>query len=97
MPCFVYASLRKPDCYLWLARRDDFSVLSESLSSMLGELRFVLEVQLDVQRKLPHEDIRQVREHLTRQGWHLQLPPPDSLTSGNHLPYRQSPEDDPHG
>ena len=47
MPCFVYASLRKVDSYVWLAQRDDFDVLPESLLLLLGELRFVMEVHLD--------------------------------------------------
>ncbi len=49
MQCFVYASRRKPDTYLWLAERDDFAVLPEPLRGMLGELRFALELQLDEQ------------------------------------------------
>jgi uncharacterized protein len=94
MQCFVYASLRKADSYLWLARRDDFDVLSESLVLLLGELRFVLEVQLDDQRKLPNEDTEQVLEHLRTQGWHLQLPPKETLSTANHPAYKHSTRDD---
>lgn len=75
MHCFVYASSRKADTYVWLARHDDFSVLPESLALMLGDLRFVLEVELDPQRKLPKEDTATVLQNLQTQGWHLQLPP----------------------
>jgi uncharacterized protein YcgL (UPF0745 family) len=89
MQCFVYASLRKNDSYLWLARRDGFEVLSESLALLLGELRFVLEVQLDDQRKLPVEDAAMIVEHLRTQGWHLQLPPQETLAAANHLAYEQ--------
>ncbi|MEP7186167.1 MAG: YcgL domain-containing protein [Rhodanobacter sp.] len=94
MLCFVYASLRKVDAYLWLAQRDAFDVLPESLILMLGELRFVMEVQLDEHRKLPLEDTRQVLEHLRKQRWHLQLPPQETLATANHLPYTHSPHDD---
>jgi uncharacterized protein YcgL (UPF0745 family) len=93
MHCFVYTSLRKPDTYLWLGRRDDFSNLPESLRQMLGELRLVLEVELTDQRKLPHEDARQVMEHLQSQGWHLQLPPKEALAAANHLAYKSAPQD----
>ncbi|OOG53813.1 YcgL domain-containing protein [Rhodanobacter sp. C03] len=93
MPCFVYASLRKNDSYLWLAQRDAFDVLPESLLLLLGELRFVMEVQLDAQRKLPNEDTAQVLEHLRTQGWHLQLPPQETLAAANHLAYTHSPRD----
>ncbi|MEO9214562.1 MAG: YcgL domain-containing protein [Rhodanobacter sp.] len=94
MPCFVYVSLRKADSYLWLAQRDAFDVLPESLVLLLGELRFVMEVQLDEQRKLPIEDTEQVLDHLRTQGWHLQLPPQETLAAANHLAYNHSPRDD---
>lgn len=83
MHCFVYASQRKPDTFVWLARRDAFGVLPESLALLLGTLRFVLEVQLDEHRRLPHEDSRVVLEHLRTQGWHLQLPPQDTLSAAH--------------
>ena len=94
MHCFVYASLRKADCYLWLAQRDGFDVLSESLTLMLGELRFVMEVELDESRELPVEDVTQVMQHLRTQGWHLQLPPQETMASANHPDYTHSPQRD---
>ncbi len=94
MPCFVYASQRKNDSYLWLARRDGFEVLPESLVLLLGELRFVMEVQLDESRKLPFEDTAQVLENLGSHGWHLQLPPQETLARANHPAYMHSPQAD---
>jgi uncharacterized protein len=93
MHCFVYASLRKPDAYLWLSHRDDFGCIPESLALMLGELRFALEVELSGQRKLPIEDAQQVMEHLRGQGWHLQLPPQQTLAAANHPDYKTTPQD----
>jgi uncharacterized protein YcgL (UPF0745 family) len=94
MQCFVYASLAKADTYLWLAGRDAFEILPEPLTLMLGELRFVMEVQLTLERKLPVEDTRQVLGHLRTQGWYLQLPPQETLAAANHLAYTHSPRDD---
>ena len=94
MQCYVYASVRKPDSYLWLAQRDAFDVLPESLVLLLGELRFVMEVQLDEQRKLPVENTEQVLTNLHTQGWHLQLPPQETLATANHLAYTHAPRDD---
>lgn len=94
MPCYVYASQRKLDSYLWLAQRDEFNLLPESLKLMLGELRFVMEVQLEPSRKLPVEDATQVLENLATQGWHLQLPPLETLASANHPAYTHSPQRD---
>lgn len=79
MHCFVYASQRKADTYLWLERRDNFDVLPASLVLLLGDLRFVLEVELHPDRRLPHEDAEVVMQHLRTQGWHLQLPPQETL------------------
>ena len=93
MQCFVYASLRKADSYLWLTQRDAFEQLPESLLLLLGDLRFVMEVQLDEARKLPVEDTEQVLAHLRDQGWHLQLPPQKTLAAANHPDYTHSPQD----
>ncbi|MDR3447111.1 MULTISPECIES: YcgL domain-containing protein [unclassified Dyella] len=93
MHCFVYASQRKPDTYLWLGRRDDFECIPESLSLMLGDLRFVLEVELSGERKLPQQDAREVLQHIQEQGWHLQLPPNEALATANHLAYKSAPHD----
>jgi uncharacterized protein YcgL (UPF0745 family) len=80
MHCFVYASQRKADTYLWLDRKDNFDVLPASLALLLGDLRFVLEVALHPERRLPHEDVEVVMQHLRTQGWHLQLPPQETLS-----------------
>jgi uncharacterized protein len=93
MHCFVYASLRKADTYLWLARRDDFACIPESLALMLGDLRLALEVELTGQRKLPQEDAEVVLEHLRTQGWHLQLPPKHTLAAADHPAFKTTPQD----
>ncbi|MET0331862.1 MAG: YcgL domain-containing protein [Dyella sp.] len=92
MHCYVYASQRKPDTYLWMSQRDMFDALPESLLLLLGELSFVLEVELSGQRKLPQENIDQVLENLSQQGWHLQLPPTETLAVANHPGYRTTPQ-----
>lgn len=75
MPCFVYTSRRQTGTYLWLHERDRFDALPAALADKLGELRFVLEVDLEPGRKLPREDAATILAHLRDQGWHLQLPP----------------------
>lgn len=86
MQCFVYASTRQPGNYLWLAVRDEFGVVPAALTQLLGELRLVLEVQLDAQRRLPLEHAAVVLEHLRSQRWHLQLPPAATLAAASQLP-----------
>lgn len=91
MHCYVYASQRKPDTYVWLRQREQDCALPESLALLLGELRFVLEVDLTEQRRLPHEDTAQVLANLAAQGWHLQLPPKEILAVANHPAYHAAP------
>jgi uncharacterized protein YcgL (UPF0745 family) len=74
MRCFVYKSLKKADTYVYLGQRDDVAVLPEPLRAALGELSFVLEVELDAQRKLAREDAGVVRSNLAARGFHVQFP-----------------------
>lgn len=75
MQCFVFASCRKADTYVWLCQREGSDVLPASLSERLGQLRFVLTLELDEQRQLPRADAATVMAHLRERGWYLQLPP----------------------
>lgn len=74
MRCFVYKSLRKAGTYVYFGQRDDVAALPEALRASLGELSFVLEVELDAQRKLAREDAGVVRSNLATCGFHVQLP-----------------------
>lgn len=75
MPAYVYKSLKKADTYVYLAGRDDVACLPEPLRAQLGELRFVLEVELTPERKLAQEDPAVVRNNLAARGFHIQFPP----------------------
>lgn len=78
MQAYVYKSLRKADTFVYLAARDDFETIPESLRAPLGSLAFVLEVALTPERKLARGNTAQVRENLTAQGFHIQFPPTSS-------------------
>ena len=75
MQTFVYKSLRKPDTYLYLRKRDDFAVLPEAVRAPLGQLAFVLEFELTEGRRLARADPAVVRANLAAHGFHLQFPP----------------------
>lgn len=75
MQAFVYKSQRKTETYVYLARRDDFEVVPASVREPLGQLSFVLDVELTPQRRLAHVDAAQVRQALSERGFFLQLPP----------------------
>ena len=75
MQAYVYKSQRKADTFVYLAARDDFERIPESLRTPLGELIFVLEVALTPERKLARENTETVRQNLASRGFHLQFPP----------------------
>lgn len=75
MQAYVYKSQRRADTYVYLAARDDFERLPESLRTQLGPLTFVLDVALTPDRKLAREDAATVRQNLAARGFHLQFPP----------------------
>lgn len=75
MQAYVYKSLRKPDTYLFLGKRDDFLVLPPQVRAPLGELVFVLELALTENRRLARADPAVVRANLQAHGFHLQFPP----------------------
>ncbi|NII11359.1 YcgL domain-containing protein [Oleiagrimonas sp. C23AA] len=77
MQCYVFASRRKADTYVWLRERDGAQALPDELAQLVGELRFVLDIDLSVERQLPREDAATVLANLRERGWHLQLPPGD--------------------
>ena len=75
MQCFIYKSLKKEALYLYIDKRDDFSAVPDALLQSLGRLNFVMELQLDPQRKLAKEDVKKVIESLQNKGFFIQLPP----------------------
>lgn len=75
MHAYVYKSLERADTYAYLAARDDFARLPESLRTRLGALAFVLEVDLSPDRRLAREEAATVMENLAARGFHLQFPP----------------------
>lgn len=79
MHCFVYASRQRAETYVWLAARDRFELLPDTLRRQVGELRQILQVDLDPGRRLPRADAATVLAALREQGWYLQLPPADPL------------------
>lgn len=75
MHAHVYKSLRKADTYVYLRTRDDFALIPDAVRVPLGELAFVLTVELTPERKLARADAEVVRRNLAERGFHLQVPP----------------------
>ncbi|MCU0756753.1 MAG: YcgL domain-containing protein [Xanthomonadales bacterium] len=84
MNCYVYKSGRKPGHYVYLREDDGGAALPESIRQLLQPLERVMALQLHPDRKLARENPAAVMESLERQGFHLQLPPPDPALAGGH-------------
>lgn len=78
MHTWVYKGNKKPNTYLYIDRKDDFDHVPSALLSLLGDLKFVLDVALDLKNSLALADIDDVKNQLSKQGYFLQLPPGDS-------------------
>jgi uncharacterized protein len=76
MQCFVYKSLRRAETYVYLRAADEFDMLPGPIVEQLGNLAFVIEIDLSPQRKLARENVEEVMNNLIAQGYHLQFPPP---------------------
>lgn len=84
MNCYVYKSNRKPGHYVYLREDDGGATLPESIRQLLQPLERVMALELHPERKLARENPVAVLESLERQGFHLQLPPPDPALGGGH-------------
>ncbi len=81
MQAYVYKSLRKDETFVYLRTRDDFDLLPDPIRESVGELRFILEVALTPERRLARANVDEVRAHLAGAGYHLQRPPPPSVST----------------
>ena len=73
MFCHIYRSNRKVDTYLYLADKDDFSILPENLLGVFGVPEFSFSFELTLDKKLARENTSEVLANLEAQGYHLQL------------------------
>jgi uncharacterized protein YcgL (UPF0745 family) len=72
--CYIYRCSRKPDLYLYLAEKDDFSRVPVDILKSLGKVELAMELALSPERKLAREQATRIMENLTEHGFHLQLP-----------------------
>jgi len=75
MICHIYRSRHKADTYLYVPDKDDFAAVPEQLRKLVGELDYVMELELHDQRKLVQAEVTEVRRLLMDSGYFLQLPP----------------------
>ena len=79
MNTYIYRSSRKPDTYIYLADKDDFSKLPKGIYNSLGIIEFAMEIELNTDTKLARENPATVLENLHTHGFHIQLPDDTSV------------------
>ncbi|MCQ4316140.1 hypothetical protein EA797_09645 [Stutzerimonas zhaodongensis] len=75
--CSIYRSPRKAGMYLYVERSEALARVPEALLAAFGPPQLAFDMVLTPERKLAREDITTVLENLEKQGYHLQMPPPD--------------------
>lgn len=84
MKCAIYKSLKKQDTYLYVERENDFTRIPEGLLQLLGQLEFIMNLDLTPGRKLAQADADEVRRQLAAQGYYLQMPPKEAAPKVVH-------------
>jgi uncharacterized protein YcgL (UPF0745 family) len=74
MNCYIYRCSRKPDLYIYLAEKDDFSSVPAEIMRSLGITELSMEIELKADTNLAREDVTTVMKNLEEKGFHLQLP-----------------------
>lgn len=81
MKCFVFRSNRKQGIYLYLPDKDDWSAIPDNVVKLLGTTELVIELELSPERQLARTTGAEVMHAIEQQGFYLQLPPGNQVTS----------------
>lgn len=73
MKTVIYKGKKKQGAYLYLVEEDDFSQIPDILLSAMGDLEYVMTLELTSQRKLAQADVQQVIKALKEDGFYLQI------------------------
>lgn len=75
--CSIYKSPRKSGMYLYVLKAEALNRVPEALLGVFGPPLHAFDLVLGPERQLAREDIALVLENLEKQGFHLQMPPPE--------------------
>lgn len=89
MNCSVLRSNKKDFTYIYLLDGHDYDDLPISLKNVFGQPEFVMNLELNKDRKLAYEDIIEVMDNLKESGYHLQMPPQVDETGLLQLPEKK--------
>lgn len=77
MLCTIYRSKKKPGSYLYIAKRNDFSVVPNALLEHFGKPELVMMFNLNGEKSLHNADKNEVLEKIKQEGFYLQIPKQD--------------------
>lgn len=78
--CAIYKGTKKEFTYIYICKKDKFDDIPDILMNNLGELEFIIELDLFPEKKLAQANAEEVIEKLNEQGFYLQLPPADYIS-----------------
>ena len=84
--CSIFKSPRKREMYLYVDKREQLTRVPEALLGMFGAPKHCFDLLLTPERKLAREDVSKVLDNIEKQGFHLQMPPPEDDEVIEHLP-----------
>lgn len=79
MDCYIYRPVRQDGRYLYIDNRNNFSKVPDKLLDLLGELVFVIKLNIYTGMVLANANPDNVLNCLLDQGYYLQLPPPNIM------------------
>jgi len=74
MNSYIYRSEKKADCYIFITSSVDNFDLPKEVSKVVGELHFVMELEITNETKLALSDSSKVLKDLENQGFYIQMP-----------------------
>ena len=75
---WIYKGTRRAETYLYVPEENDFQHVPQDLLDALGTLEFVMQIELDEQRRLARVDAKEIMKSVFRVGYFLQLAPIES-------------------
>ena len=79
MLCAIYKSAKKPNSYLYIAKRDQFAPVPDALLQHFGKPIFMLMFNLAGNKPLANADKQQVQQQIEEKGYYLQMLSDDEI------------------
>ncbi|MBF0785462.1 hypothetical protein E4T80_08320 [Muribacter muris] len=93
MLCAIYKSPKKDGMYLYVAKRDQFDAVPETLRQAFGKPQFVMLFNLNGEKTLQNADNATVKAQIETNGFYLQMPPPIENLHSQFLAAQKQRED----